>query len=121
MAYILPQYLPSTSGDVRDIQDIAEGVVAMGNEAPSLPRCRSGDTMFSNKGVLLSKGRGIVDGVDVNRFLIQGRLFEVPSVLISGIMEQKGPERARIAQSRLFQWSSSVISYARHIKNGLSQ
>jgi len=74
VAYVLPQYLPSTSGDVRDVHNIAKRMVEVGDTATVFTTdAGSEDAIHSRRGVIVPKERNTINGVEVRRHSIDVR------------------------------------------------
>lgn len=74
IAYVLPQYLPSTSGDVAQTHELARWLVCKGHKITVYTTdAGSEDSMFFTGGIILPKGEEYIDGVRVLRFAIQSR------------------------------------------------
>lgn len=107
IAYILPQYLPSTSGDVRDVHIIAKRMVEMGNTATVFTTdAGSEDAIFSSKGIIIKKRNETIDGVEIRRHPIKMRFLSVFKFLVD--------------RDRLLKNTQEINRYIQHFKNTLS-
>lgn len=74
VAYVVPQYLPSTSGDVRDLHNIASNMDGIKSTVFTTD-AGSEDAIFSNKGVIKNDEVEFIDGVEVRRYSIEMRFL----------------------------------------------
>lgn len=104
IAYILPQYLPSTSGDVRDVHIIAKRMVEIGNTATVFTTdAGSEDAIFSSKGIIIKKKNETIDGVEIRRHPIEMRFLSVFKFLVD--------------RDRLLKNTQEITQYIQHFKN----
>jgi glycosyltransferase involved in cell wall biosynthesis len=84
IAYVLPQYLPSTSGDVKETHKIAKRLVHKGHDvAVYTTDAASEDALSTSRGKILKNGQDVVDSVQVLRFPVQSRLpINIPKVKV---------------------------------------
>ena len=76
IAYVIPQYLPSTSGDVRETHKLARYAVEKGDTVTVYTTdAGSEDAVSSNRGVILKERSQIIDGIKVLRYPIQTRFL----------------------------------------------
>ncbi len=107
IAYVIPQYLPSTGGDVREIHKLGRRVAEKGNAVTVYTTdAGSEDALFSNRGVILKKGSEVIDGIEVRRYPIQGRFLSMFRFLVD--------------KDRLLKNTPEIDQYIENIKtNGL--
>ncbi len=74
VAYIAPQYLPSTSGDVRELHNIASKINNI-KATVFTTDAGSEDAIFSNKGVIKKEKIEFIDGVEIRRYPIEMRFL----------------------------------------------
>jgi len=104
IAYILPQYLPSTSGDVRDIHSIAKGMAKLDNIATVFTTdAGSEDAIFSSKGIIIKKRNENIDNVEVKRYPIEIRF---PSIF-----------KRFVDRDRLLKDTQEINQYIQHLKD----
>lgn len=104
IAYIIPQYLPSTSGDVRDIHYFASRMVETGSISTVFTTdAGSEDAIFSNKGVILKEKSEIIDDVEIRRFPIKMRFLSIFKFLVD--------------KDRLLKNTQEINQYIQNFKN----
>jgi len=103
IAYVIPQYLPSTSGDVRIMHNVAKRVVEIGNAATVFTTdASSEDAIISNKGIIFKKDE-IIDGVEIRRYPVEMRFLSMFKFLAD--------------KNRFIRNTTDVNQYIQHFKN----